>query len=94
MRIYLTPVLPIGLSSATLPETRVAVTLLFGLAGGDDAGLIDADLIAAVGREGLIVNVTHGGVINEQALIAALRDGRLGHAALDVFEEEPTPPLH
>ena len=40
----------------------------------------------------MIVNITRGAVIDEDALIAALRDGRLGRAALDVFEDEPTSP--
>ena len=48
-------------------------------------------VIEAVGPRGLIVNVARGSVIDEDALIAALKDGRLGRAALDVFETEPTP---
>jgi hydroxypyruvate reductase len=58
---------------------------------GDAAGLIDAETIAAVGPEGLIVNISRGVVIDEDALISALREGRLGYAALDVFVDEPTP---
>jgi lactate dehydrogenase-like 2-hydroxyacid dehydrogenase len=54
-------------------------------------GLISAAVIEAVGPRGLIVNVSRGSVIDEDALIAALKDGRLGRAALDVFAEEPTP---
>lgn len=53
--------------------------------------LIDAGVIAAVGPEGLIINVGRGQLIDEDALIAALRDRRLGAAALDVFQTEPTP---
>jgi lactate dehydrogenase-like 2-hydroxyacid dehydrogenase len=54
-------------------------------------GLISRAVIEAVGPRGLIVNVARGSVIDEDALIAALKDGRLGRAALDVFVEEPTP---
>ncbi|MGP1666464.1 MAG: NAD(P)-dependent oxidoreductase, partial [Rhodanobacter sp.] len=66
-------------------------TVLIVAVRGDAKGLIDADTIAAVGPQGLIVNITRGPVIDEDALIAALQDGRLGRAALDVFESEPTP---
>lgn len=52
---------------------------------------VSEEVIEAVGPRGLIVNVARGSVIDETALIAALKEGRLGRAALDVFEEEPTP---
>jgi lactate dehydrogenase-like 2-hydroxyacid dehydrogenase len=55
-------------------------------------GLISAEIIEAVGPDGLIVNVSRGQVVDEDALIAALRARRLGMAALDVFATEPTPP--
>ena len=53
-------------------------------------GLISAEIIEAVGPTGLLVNVARGQLVDEDAVIAALRDGRLGGAALDVFETEPT----
>jgi lactate dehydrogenase-like 2-hydroxyacid dehydrogenase len=55
-------------------------------------GLISAEVIEAVGPKGLIVNVARGSLIEEDALVAALKDGRLWRAALDVFAQEPTPP--
>ncbi|MBS0408884.1 MAG: 2-hydroxyacid dehydrogenase [Proteobacteria bacterium] len=55
-------------------------------------GLVTREVIEAVGPEGLLVNVSRGQVIDEDALIDALKDGRLGMAALDVFSAEPTPP--
>ncbi len=58
----------------------------------DSRGLISAGIIEAVGPEGLLINVSRGQVVDEDALIAALKDGRLGAAALDVYAEEPTPP--
>jgi lactate dehydrogenase-like 2-hydroxyacid dehydrogenase len=54
-------------------------------------GLISAEVIEAVGPQGMIVNVARGQLIDEDALIAALKAGRLGRAGLDVFAEEPTP---
>jgi len=54
-------------------------------------GLISAEVIEAVGPAGLIVNVSRGSLIDEPALRAALKDGRLWRAALDVFAQEPTP---
>lgn len=54
-------------------------------------GLISADVIKAVGSDGVIVNISRGIVIDEDALIAALKSGALGGAGLDVFVDEPTP---
>jgi lactate dehydrogenase-like 2-hydroxyacid dehydrogenase len=54
-------------------------------------GMIDAEVLAALGPEGILVNVGRGPLVDEDALIDALRGGRLGAAALDVFEQEPTP---
>jgi len=61
-------------------------------ANAENRGMISRPVIEAVGPQGMIVNVARGSVIDEDALIAALKEGRLGRAALDVFIEEPTPP--
>ncbi|PJG48073.1 hydroxyacid dehydrogenase [Sphingobium sp. LB126] len=57
----------------------------------ENRGMIDASMMDALGVAGLLVNVARGQLVDEDALIAALREGRLGGAALDVFESEPTP---
>ncbi len=60
-------------------------------ADASNAKLIDGAVLDAVGANGVVVNITRGSIIDEDALIERLKDGRLGGAALDVFETEPTP---
>jgi lactate dehydrogenase-like 2-hydroxyacid dehydrogenase len=54
--------------------------------------LANAAVIEALGPSGVLINVARGSVVDETALIAALQDGRLGGAALDVYEDEPNVP--
>ncbi len=51
--------------------------------------IVGKDVIAALGPEGMIINISRASNIDEEALIAALANGTLGSAALDVFEGEP-----
>jgi len=55
--------------------------------------LIDASRLARMKPEAMLINCGRGGVIDEDALLAALDGGQLAGAALDVYEEEPTPRL-
>ena len=59
--------------------------------GPDTRHLVSAAVIDALGPNGTLINVARGTVVDEAALIKALAEGRLGHAALDVFASEPNP---
>jgi D-3-phosphoglycerate dehydrogenase len=54
-------------------------------------GLLDAGRLALLPREALVVDAGRGGVIDPDALVAAIESGALGGAALDVYETEPLP---
>ena len=77
---------------ASLIDLATWCTTLIVAVRGDASGLVDAKTIDAVGPDGRIVNISRGRVIDENALIMALKDGRLGQAALDVFADEPAFP--
>ena len=55
----------------------------------DTRHLVDADFLARMRPGAILINAARGGVVHEQAVVDALRAGRLGGAALDVFESEP-----
>ena len=68
-------------------------TLLAIVPGGPSTkGLISAAVLAALGPEGIFVNVARGSVVDEPALIEALRAGTILAAGLDVFADEPRVP--
>jgi lactate dehydrogenase-like 2-hydroxyacid dehydrogenase len=54
--------------------------------------LISKEVLEALGPKGTIINIARGPVIDEAALVQALKSGKLGSAALDVFEHEPKVP--
>jgi lactate dehydrogenase-like 2-hydroxyacid dehydrogenase len=54
--------------------------------------LVNAEVLAALGGEGFLINIARGSVVDTAALAAALRDGQIRGAGLDVYESEPAPP--
>jgi D-3-phosphoglycerate dehydrogenase len=60
----------------------------------ETTGLLGADAFARCRKGVLVVNAARGGIVDERALLEALESGRVGGAALDVFEQEPPLPDH
>lgn len=68
-------------------------TLILILPGGPSTKhLINAQVLEALGPNGILINVARGTVVDEQALVAALKAGTIRAAGLDVFEDEPRVP--
>jgi lactate dehydrogenase-like 2-hydroxyacid dehydrogenase len=78
----------------TLTELAAASDVLFVCSRAEQTNrhLISDEVQNALGPEGLLINVARGSLVDEDALIRNLRSGKLGGAALDVFETEPTDP--
>jgi D-3-phosphoglycerate dehydrogenase len=75
-----------------LAESHVlSVNLLLN---DETRGFLNAERIARLRPGVILVNTARGALIDETAMIDALKAGRIGHAALDVFAEEPLPPGH
>ncbi len=60
--------------------------------GAGTRHMVNAEVLRALGKKGILVNVARGSVVDEAALVQALEDGVIGGAALDVFEDEPRVP--
>ncbi len=68
------------------------VFVICAAASASTRRIVGAAVFDALGRSGALVNVARGSIVDEPALVAALQEGRLGGAALDVFEDEPHVP--
>jgi lactate dehydrogenase-like 2-hydroxyacid dehydrogenase len=78
----------------TLVGMAEAVDVLLSIAPGgpDTHHIINAEVLKALGPDGILINVGRGTVVDEQALIKALADKTILTAGLDVFEDEPRVP--
>ncbi len=76
--------LPELLSASNIVSLHIPLTT-------QTAGLLDAAALGSMRADAVLVNTSRGGVVDEGALVAALRSGRLAAAGLDVFATEPIP---
>jgi D-3-phosphoglycerate dehydrogenase len=90
---------------SALPDTVFAETLNDGLAaadvlslhvplGSDTRDLIGTRELALLPPGAIVINTARGGIVDEDALLAAIRSGRVRAAGLDTFAVEPLPPDH
>lgn len=84
---------PYGYHPTLLGMAEAVDTLISVAPGGaETANIVNAEVLAALGPNGILVNVGRGSVVDEPALVAALRDGVIMSAGLDVFVDEPRVP--
>ena len=82
-----------GYEASLTDLAKWADFLIVATVGGSSTRhLVNREVLEALGPTGIIVNIARGPVIDETALVTALEAGKLGCAALDVFEHEPKVP--
>ncbi len=86
------PGVPFLSIEAVLAQSDVVSVHL--LLNDETRGFLSKSRIEGMRDGAILVNTARGAVIDELAMIEALQSGKLGHAALDVFEVEPLPPEH
>ena len=83
-----------GVFHTDIASLAAACDVLIMAAPGGDATshIVDAAVLAALGEDGILVNIARGSLIDEPALVAALQAGTIAGAGLDVFADEPAVP--
>ena len=71
---------------------RCTVLLIAVRAGPETNHVVNADILRRLGADGYVINIARGSVVDEAALLAALKDGTIAGAGLDVYAREPNPP--
>jgi hydroxypyruvate reductase len=85
--------LPYRYVSDLVQLARESDVLIVAASGGPQSrGIINTPVLDALGRDGVLVNVARGTIVDESALVAALTEGRIAGAGLDVFVDEPNVP--
>ena len=69
-----------------------SVLMIAVRAGADTHHAVDAKILQKLGKDGYVVNISRGSVIDQPALVAALTDKTIAGAGLDVYEKEPHAP--
>jgi len=78
--------------SAAALAAQVDFLVVITPGGAGTKGLINAEVLQALGPKGYLVNVARGSVVDQAALVHALQTGQIAGAGLDVFEAEPNVP--
>ncbi|MDR1827386.1 MAG: 2-hydroxyacid dehydrogenase [Methylobacteriaceae bacterium] len=87
------PGVPYRYFDSVLALAGATDTLILTVPGGAGTrGIVNAEVLKALGPNGVLVNISRGSVVDEDALIAALSSGTIATAALDVFAHEPHVP--
>lgn len=79
-------------ASAAELASSVDVLVIAAAGGESTRGLVSSEVIEALGPQGYLINIARGSVVDQDALVSALLDGRLAGAGLDVFADEPKVP--
>ncbi len=83
--------LPYGFVGDLVDLARRSEFLMVTLAGGEGTrNIVNSEVLAALGPDGILVNIARGSTVDETALLAALESGAIKGAGLDVFWNEPT----